>query len=133
MKIGPFEGTTDEFREFNNLISVHGSNLNDYIRKLPAAPSTRYIVMPLVGYVVVTLSMLVIPGAQDGKLATGFCFVAAGLALWAAVNLFLRYENKTASAGVFIILMLLIVFCAGDLTFGEVLEYVKALRASGKG
>lgn len=124
MKIGPYEGTPEEIKNF---FQDSGLQMADYLA-VPEAPiRTVWFLVPGVVFVLALAVLTLL--THLAKPATTLVFlVGAAAALWLAVNAQLRFKNPWAMAVITLGGLLLLLVALGAVTPLEMLQEVKSLN-----
>ena len=127
MKLGPFDGTTEEIKDF---CENHGLDISAFI-VAPEPPLSGYwICIPAIAFVVTCFAMAVFAVPPVAK--TIELLFARICAAGAAIALQFRVDKIAATIGAGICALLVMLFSAGVITLPQVLEHVEKLDKPSK-
>src|SRR5680860_410747 len=91
MKVGPVDGSAKEVRD---LLENNGLKLEDYLEKPPSLLETKFIIIPVVVFLITLCTVAVLPGgAADWQLRLFYIF-SFGSGTWVCASTQLRFKNS---------------------------------------
>lgn len=123
MKIGGVEGTPEEIR---NTFENHGLRIEDYLVKPEAPLSNVWVAVPAIGLLFVVISQVLFAPMEHKAVLLHF-LGGAGLLLWLALSVQLRFKSSWAVGVVAIGGVLILSVAAGYVQPKDAAEIVKSV------
>lgn len=124
MKLGPFDGTTEEYRD---LTENHGFRIEDFIEKPPIPLKPKFIFLSSLCLMVTIICLLIIPSNlhyhKNIVIILGMAF-----GTWLTVNVQLKFDKMGATLVTAIGIILMILFAAKYITLKEVADFIKNIK-----
>jgi energy-coupling factor transporter transmembrane protein EcfT len=127
MKIGPFDGTTEEVKD---LIENNGLNIEDFLERPQPPLKNIFIAIPSIFFLVFIILLALLSNTSHTypiKVIWIFIFSSG---TWVCVSTQIRYKNGVATFCVAIGALIIALFSAGILSPKEATEFVRGLKPS---
>lgn len=124
MKLGPFDGTTKEYRD---LTENQGFRIEDFIEKPPIPLKSKFIFLSSLCLMVTIICLHII---QNGiyYYKNIVIILAMAFGTWLTVNVQLKFDKIGATLVTAIGITLMILFAAKYFTLQEVADFIKNMK-----
>jgi len=124
MKIGNFDGTSEEF---NDLVENHGFNPNDFLETKETILDRKWLLIP-VGLIIVVLLILSF-SSLNGKYFTATFVAGLAFCSWLIVCVQIRFKNSFATFVSAMCLLLLLLVSGGIMDPKDTPQYLKDMKS----
>jgi len=127
MKLGPFDGTTEEVRD---LIENNGLNIEDFLERPQPPLKNIFIAIPSLSFLVFVILLAFLSNTSHIWLTKVLYIFIFGSGTWVCVSTQIKYKNGIATFCVAIGALIIALFSAGILSPKEAAEFVRGLKPS---